>query len=54
MPLSVVSERAEIAGDQVIMQSIAIGWPDKNFPSSPVVWTHNSGKDATMLVGFGD
>jgi hypothetical protein len=29
----VVREHAGIADDQVIMKSIALGWPDENFPA---------------------
>ena len=37
MQSPVVREHAGIADDQVIMKSIALGWPDEGFPANAVV-----------------
>ena len=37
MQSPVVREHAGIADDQVIMKSIALGWPDEEFPANAVV-----------------
>ena len=37
MQSPVVREHAGIADDQVIMKSIALGWPDESFPANAVV-----------------
>ena len=37
MQSPVVREHAGIADDQVIMKSIALGWPDETFPANAVV-----------------
>jgi nitroreductase len=52
MQSPVVREHAGIADDQVIMKSIALGWPDDDFPANAVVSERKSVKDATMFVGF--
>ncbi len=54
MQSPVVREHAGIAEDQVIMKSIALGWPDDDFPANAVISTRKSVEDATVFVGFGD
>ena len=50
----VVREHAGIADDQVIMKSIALGWPDETFPANAVVSERKSVDEAAMFVGFED
>jgi nitroreductase len=52
MQSPVVREHAGIAEDQVIMKSIALGWPDESFPANAVVSERKSVKEATVFVGF--
>ena len=52
MQSPVVREHAGIADDQVIMKSIALGWPDETFPANAVVSERKSVKEATTFVGF--
>ncbi|CCD85564.1 Conserved hypothetical protein; putative nitroreductase family protein [Bradyrhizobium sp. ORS 285] len=52
MQSPVVREHAGIAADQVIMKSIALGWPDHDFPANAVISERKSVKDATVFVGF--
>src|ERR1700744_4867715 len=52
MQTPVVREHAGIADDQVIMKSIALGWPDESFPANAVVSERKSVKEATVFVGF--
>src|SRR4029079_16724026 len=40
-------EHARIADDQVIMKSIALGWPDQSFPANAVVSERKSVDEAT-------
>jgi len=54
MQSPVVREYAGVAEDQVIMKSIALGWPDETFPANAVVSERKSVKEATVFVGFGD
>jgi nitroreductase len=54
MQSPVVREHAGVAEDQVIMKSIALGWPDETFPANAVVSERKSVKEATVFVGFGD
>jgi nitroreductase len=54
MQSPVVREHAGIADDQVIMKSIALGWPDKTFPANAVVSTRKSVEETTTFVGFDD
>jgi hypothetical protein len=49
-----VREHAGIAEDQVIMKSIALGWPDESFPANAVVSTRKSVDEAAVFVGFPD
>ena len=52
MQSPVVREHAGIADDQVIMKSIALGWPDMEFPSNAVVPPRKSVAEAATFVGF--
>ncbi len=52
MQSPVVREFAGIPDDQVIMKSIALGWPDESFPANAVVSTRKSVEEATRFVGF--
>ena len=54
MQSPVVREHAGIAEDQVIMKSIALGWPDYSFPANAVVSERKSVDEAAVFVGFGD
>ena len=54
MQSPVVREHAGIADDQIIMKSIALGWPDDNFPANAVVSERRSVEEATVFVGFGN
>ena len=52
MQSPVVRQHAGIADDQVIMKSIALGWPDENFPANAVVSERKSVEEATTFVGI--
>ncbi|MES2631617.1 MAG: nitroreductase [Pseudomonadota bacterium] len=52
MQSPVVREHAGIAADQVIMKSIALGWPDETFPANAVVSERKSVSEACVFVGF--
>ncbi|WP_421848156.1 nitroreductase [Novosphingobium sp.] len=52
MQSPVVREHAGIADDQVIMKSIALGWPDESFPANAVVSERKSVAEAVTFVGF--
>ncbi|MEW5687394.1 MAG: nitroreductase [Pseudomonadota bacterium] len=54
MQSPVVREHAGVAEDQVIMKSIALGWPDESFPANAVVSERKSVREATVFVGFDD
>jgi nitroreductase len=54
MQSPVVREHAGIADDQVIMKSIALGWPDETFPANAVVSQRKSVDEAAVFVGFDD
>lgn len=54
MQSPVVREHAGIADDQVIMKSIALGWPDDDFPANTVVSERKSVDEAVVFVGFDD
>ncbi len=53
MQSPVVREHAGIPDDQVIMKSIALGWPDADFPANAVVSERKRVDEATVFVGFG-
>ena len=52
MQSPVVREHAGIAEDQVIMKSIALGWPDDSFPANAVVSERRAVEEAAVFVGF--
>ena len=52
MQSPVVREHAGIADDQVIMKSIALGWPDEGFAANAVVSERKSVDEAVTFVGF--
>ena len=52
MQSPVVREHAGIPDDQVIMKSIALGWPEESFPANAVVSMRKSVEEATRFVGF--
>jgi len=52
MQSPVVREHAGIADDQVIMKSIALGWPDESFPANAVVSMRKPVDEAAVFVGF--
>ena len=54
MQSPVVREHAGIAADQVIMKSIALGWPDFTFPANAVVSERKPIEEAAVFVGFED
>ncbi len=54
MQSPVVREYAGIADDQVIMKSIALGWPDFTFPANAVVSERKPIEEAAVFVGFED
>jgi nitroreductase len=54
MQSPVVREHAGIPDDQVIMKSIALGWPDEGFPANAVVSRRKTVEEAARFVGFAD
>ena len=54
MQSPVVREHAGISSDQIIMKSIALGWPDEAFPANAVISDRRSVHEATQFVGFED
>lgn len=54
MQSPVVREHANIPADQVIMKSIALGWPDFTFPANAVVSERKPIEEAAVFVGFDD
>lgn len=52
MQSPVVREHAGIPDDQVIMKSIALGWPDEGFPANEVVSERKPMEEAVFFVGF--
>ena len=52
MQSPVVREHAGVPEDQVIMKSIALGWPDDSFPANAVVSERKSLAEAAIFVGF--
>jgi hypothetical protein len=52
MQSPVVREHAGIADDQIIMKSIAIGWPDESFPANAVVSERKTVQEAAVFRGF--
>jgi len=54
MQSPVVREHARIPDDQVIMKSIALGWPDDSFPANAVISERRPVTEAARFVGFDD
>lgn len=54
MQSPVVREHAGIPDDQVIMKSIALGWPDDGFPANAVISERKSVEEAATFIGFDD
>ncbi len=54
MQSPVVREHANIPDDQVIMKTVAMGWPDEEFPANPVKITRREVDEAARFVGFDD
>ena len=52
MQSPVVREHARIPDDQVIMKSIAMGWPDDSFAANAVVSERRPVGEAAVFVGF--
>ncbi len=52
MQSPVVREHARIPDDQVILKSIALGWPDDAFPANAVVSERRAVDEAAVFVGF--
>ena len=52
MQSPVVREHAGIPADQVIMKSIALGWPDERFAANAVVSERRPVSEAAVFVGF--
>ena len=52
MQSPVVREHAGIADDQVILKSIALGWPEEDFPANAVVSQRKPVDEAAVFVGF--
>ncbi len=52
MQSPVVREHAGIAEDQIILKSIALGWPDDDFPANAVVSRRKTVDEAARFVGF--
>ena len=52
MQSPVVREHAHIPADQVIMKSIALGWPDDSFPANAVISERRGVEEAATFVGF--
>ena len=54
MQSPVVREHARVPDDQVIMKSIALGWPSEDFPANAVVSERRPVAEAAVFVGFDD
>ncbi len=52
MQSPVVREHAGIADDQIILKSIALGWPEESFPANAVVSERKPVEEAATFVGF--
>lgn len=52
MQSPVVREHAGIPDDQVIMKSVALGWPDDDFPANAVVSNRKTVAETATFVGF--
>src|SRR3546814_355092 len=54
MQSPVVREHAHIPPNQIIMKSIALGWPDERFPANRVVSERRHLDEAVTFIGFDD
>lgn len=54
MQSPVVREHAKIPDNEVIMKSIALGWPDMAFPANAVISERKPLTEALRLVGFAE
>lgn len=54
MQSPVVREHAKIPEDQVILKSIALGWPDDSFPANAVVSHRRPVEESATFIGFND
>ena len=54
MQSPVVRAHAGVPDGQVIMKSVALGWPDETFPANAVISERKPIKDALVFVGFSD
>ncbi len=54
MQSPVVREHAGIPDDQIILKSIALGWPADDFPANAVVSERRPVAEAAVFVGFED
>jgi nitroreductase len=54
MQSPVVREHGGIPDDQVIMKSIALGWPDEDFPANAIVSERKPIEETVTFVGFDD
>ena len=52
MQSPVVREHAGIADDQIILNSIALGWPEESFPANAVVSERKPVEEAATFIGF--
>ena len=52
MQSPVIREHAGVAGNQAIMKSIALSWPDETFPANAVVSEPKAVAEATVFVGY--
>jgi nitroreductase len=52
MQSPIVSEVARVPDDQVILKSIALGWPDLSFAANGVVSERRSVHEAATFIGF--
>lgn len=52
MQSPVVREHARIPDDQIILKSIALGWPDHAFTANAVVSERRHVADAAVFLGF--
>lgn len=52
MQSPVVREHAGIADDQIILKSIALGWPEESFPANAVVSERKPVEEAATFIGF--
>lgn len=52
MQSPVVREHACIPDDQVIMKSIALGWPDESFAANAVISKRRPVDEAAVFIGF--